>query len=54
VIGSKGIGRLGRVEHHGVYAVFMRMLDPIYTDGIAFSAGNHWPISVGGQGTAMK
>jgi hypothetical protein len=25
-----------------------------YTDGIAFNAGNHWPISVGGQGTAMK
>src|SRR5262245_60216704 len=25
-----------------------------YTDGIALSAGSHWPISVGGQGTAMK
>ena len=25
-----------------------------YTDGIAFSAGNHWPINVGGHGTDMK
>src|SRR5262245_61426038 len=25
-----------------------------YTDGITLSAGSHWPINVGGQGTAMK
>jgi hypothetical protein len=25
-----------------------------HTDGMNFSAGNQWPISVGGQGTDMK
>lgn len=32
----------------------VRVLFSGYTEGIAFSIGNHWPISVGGQGTAMK
>ena len=25
-----------------------------YTEGIALSNGNHWPINVGGHGTDMK
>jgi hypothetical protein len=31
-----------------------RLLLRRYTDGMTFSAGNHWPTNVGGQGTAMK